>query len=59
MNDKCPYCNPDKDGYVQAFGAFYLNLKDNTLCTGHCKPRDIDYCPKCGRNLHDDKDNHE
>lgn len=55
MNEKCEFCHKDKDGYVRMFGAFCIheNIMENKweIATGHCKPRQIYFCPMCGREL--------
>jgi hypothetical protein len=50
----CPYCHEDTDECVQAFGAFWLYFdKFDGWCihAGKCKPRPINFCPICGREL--------
>lgn len=51
---KCLYCREDGEGYVKAFGAFWL-YRDKfhgwMLHAGKCKPRPISFCPICGRSL--------
>ncbi len=50
----CPFCNEDKDGYTKTFGMFCLhqNKFDGwQLYAGKGKPRQINYCPMCGREL--------
>ena len=46
---ECPHCEPDTEGYVRKFGAY--SVHDAMLETGHCKPQEIKYCPRCGRPL--------
>jgi hypothetical protein len=53
-NEKCPYCHEDADGYTKTFGMFSLhqNKFDGwQLYAGKGKPRQINYCPMCGREL--------
>lgn len=45
----CGFCKEDSEGYTTMHGAYYLHK--NELCTGHCKPREINYCPMCGHKL--------
>lgn len=49
----CDYCVADRDGFRVAFGAYYIsnNGGEWRLHTGHCKPREIRFCPMCGREL--------
>lgn len=51
----CDYCQEDADGYMRMFGAFAITNpfhgKEWFLETAHCKPRNIFFCPKCGRKL--------
>lgn len=53
----CEFCTEDKDGYVKKIGAFSLSEPfhkgEYFLCTKHCKPRKINFCPMCGRKLGD------
>ena len=53
--DGCDYCRDDADGYRVAFGAFSLHNPFHNgeweISTGHCKPRQIYFCPMCGRRL--------
>lgn len=53
--DGCEYCKEDNDGYRTMFGAFSIaNLCHGnvwTINTGHCKPRQIYFCPMCGRRF--------
>ena len=51
---KCVHCHEDSEGYVVAFGAFWLSHSVHNgwlLHAGKCKPRQIRYCPMCGRKL--------
>lgn len=54
-HDGCAYCKEDRDGYRGAFGAFSLSnpFHGDTwyIETGHCKARQIYFCPMCGRKL--------
>lgn len=51
----CEYCNDDRDGYRKMIGAFSItnpfhgNVWNIETC--HCKPRQIYFCPMCGRML--------
>lgn len=51
----CEYCNEDCDGYRKMIGAFSITnpLHGNVwnIETCHCKPRQIYFCPMCGRML--------
>lgn len=51
----CEYCLEDSDGYRRGFGAFSLHnpfhANEWEISTGHCKPRQIYFCPMCGRKL--------
>ena len=53
--DGCEYCNEDSDGYRKMLGAFSItnpfhgNVWNIETC--HCKPRQIYFCPMCGRRL--------
>ena len=53
--DGCEYCNEDSDGYRKMIGAFSItnpfhgNVWNIETC--HCKPRQIYFCPMCGRRL--------
>ncbi len=51
----CEYCLEDQDGYRRGFGAFSLHNPFHAsvweISTGHCKPRQIYFCPMCGRKL--------
>jgi hypothetical protein len=53
--DGCEYCKEDSDGYRKMFGAFSITNpfhgKEWFINTGHCKPRQICFCPMCGRRL--------
>ena len=54
-SDGCDYCEEDSEGYRKANGAFYISNPFRAgewfLNTGHCKPRQIYFCPMCGREL--------
>ena len=54
-HDGCAYCKEDRDGYIGVFGAFSLlnPFHGDTwyIGTGHCKARQIYFCPMCGRKL--------
>lgn len=51
----CEYCNEDSEGYRKMIGAFSItnpfhgNVWNIETC--HCKPRQIYFCPMCGRKL--------
>lgn len=51
----CEYCNVDRDGYRKMIGAFSItnpfhgNVWNIETC--HYKPRQIYFCPMCGRML--------
>lgn len=53
--DGCEYCNEDSEGYRKMIGAFSItnpfhgNVWNIETC--HCKPRQINFCPMCGRRL--------
>lgn len=51
----CDYCQEDREGYRRTFGAFSirnpLHGDEWFINTGHCKPRQIFYCPMCGKKL--------
>ena len=53
--DGCEHCKEDNDGCRTMFGAFSIanpfHGNEWTINTGHCKPRQIYYCPMCGRKL--------
>ena len=54
--DGCEYCKEDNEGYRIMIGAFSItnpfhgNVWNIETC--HCKPRQIYFCPMCGRRLH-------
>ena len=54
--DGCEYCNEDGDGYRKMIGAFSITNPFHgnvwNLETRNCKPRQIFFCPMCGRRLH-------
>ena len=51
----CDYCREDFDGYVRRNGAFLIRNSHHregwTISAGNVKPRQIYYCPMCGRAL--------
>ena len=53
--DGCEYCKEDREGYRKMFGAFSITNpfhgNEWLINTGHCKPRQIYFCPMCGRKL--------
>ena len=58
MSEICDYCTEDMNGDVSMFGAFYITEDSFSgkyfINTRHCKPREIFFCPKCGRKLSED-----
>lgn len=54
-HDGCEYCKADSDGFRKMFGAFSLvnpfHGRGWQIHAGKCKPREIYYCPMCGRKL--------
>lgn len=52
----CEYCHEDGDGYRKMIGAFSITNPFHgdvwNLEARHCKPRQINFCPMCGRRLH-------
>ena len=53
--DGCEYCKEDSEGFRRMFGSFSLvnPFHGNTwqISAGKCKPREINFCPMCGRRL--------
>lgn len=53
--DGCEYCKEDSEGFRRMFGAFSLvnpfHGKTWQIHAGKCKPREIYFCPMCGRRL--------
>ena len=53
--DGCEYCKEDNEGYRKMFGAFSITNPFHgnvwNIETRHCKPRQIYFCPMCGRKL--------
>lgn len=53
--DGCEYCKEDREGFRRMFGAFSLvnpfHGKTWQIHAGKCKPREINFCPMCGRRL--------
>ena len=53
--DGCEYCNEDSEGYRKMLGAFSITNPFHgsvwNIETCHCKPRQIYFCPMCGRKL--------
>ena len=53
--DGCEYCKEDREGFIRMFGAFSITNpfhgNEWFINTGHCKPRQIFFCPMCGRKL--------
>jgi hypothetical protein len=51
----CEYCQEDAEGYRRMIGAFSITNpfhgKVWQIETCHCKPRQIFFCPMCGRKL--------
>lgn len=56
----CPFCHEDEEGYVKALGAFCIyspfHNGEYYLNCGKAKPRRINFCPMCGRNLNPKKE---
>lgn len=52
---KCDYCQEDTEGYRKAFGAFLItnpfHANEWKIRAHHCTPRNIYFCPMCGRKL--------
>ena len=55
----CEYCKEDGNGYRKMIGAFSITNPFHgdvwNLETRHCKPRQINFCPMCGRRLYSPK----
>ena len=53
--DGCEYCKEDSEGYRKMLGAFSITNPFHgsvwNIETCHCKPRQIYFCPMCGRRL--------
>ena len=53
--DGCEYCKEDSEGYRKMIGAFSITNPFHgnvwNIETYHCKPRQIYFCPMCGRKL--------
>ena len=53
--DGCEYCKEDNEGYRKMFGAFSITNPFHgnvwNIEIRHCKPRQIYFCPICGRRL--------
>ena len=53
--DGCEYCKEDSEGYRKMLGAFSITNPLHgsvwNIETCHCKPRQIYFCPMCGRRL--------
>lgn len=53
--DGCEYCKEDSEGFRRMFGAFSLvnpfHGKTWQIHAGKCRPREINFCPMCGRRL--------
>ena len=51
----CEYCNEDGDGYRKIIGAFSITNPFHgnvwNIEARNCKPRQIYFCPMCGRRL--------
>ena len=51
----CPFCHEDREGYYKMLGAFYISNPfhrgEYYINCGHAKPRKINFCPLCGREL--------
>jgi hypothetical protein len=52
---KCDYCQEDREGYRKALGSFFLANPFHgsvwQIKTKRTKPRQIFFCPMCGRKL--------
>ena len=53
--DGCEYCKEDNEGFRKMFGAFSITNPFHgnvwNIETRNCKPRQIYFCPMCGRRL--------
>ena len=53
--DGCEYCSEDCEGYRKMICAFSITNPFHgnvwNIETRHCKPRQIYFCPMCGRRL--------
>ncbi len=53
--DDCEYCKEDGEGFRKANGVFWLARPFHGgewfIRAGNCKPRQIYFCPMCGRRL--------
>lgn len=53
--DGCEYCKEDSEGYRKMIGAFSITNPFHgnvwNIETRNCKPRQIYFCPMCGRKL--------
>lgn len=53
--DGCEYCKEDNEGFRRMFGAFSITNPFHgnawNIETRNCKPRQIYFCPMCGRRL--------
>lgn len=53
--DGCEYCKEDGEGFRKFNGAFWLARPFHGgewfIRAGNCKPRQIYFCPMCGRKL--------
>ena len=53
--DGCEYCKEDSEGYRKMLGAFSITNPFHgsawNIETCHCKPRQIYFCPMCGRKF--------
>lgn len=51
----CEYCQEDAEGYRRMIGAFSITNPFHgrtwQIETAHCKPREIFFCPMCGRKF--------
>ena len=56
----CEYCKEDSEVYRKMLGAFFISYSSFSdewfINTGHCKPRQIYFCPMCGRKLNNSAD---
>ena len=55
VGGKCDYCQEDAEGCRKMIGAFSITNPFHgrvwQIETAHCKPRQIFFCPMCGRKL--------
>lgn len=60
--EACSFCHEDREGFTSILGSFYISKPfykgEYYLNGGKLKPRKINYCPMCGRELKE-RDMHE